>query len=265
MLYCRNVDRLHAIYQAVHPDRWIEPSKVVGTGNFWIPDGTTVDPTWQLQPFWKDGQSFYTSNDVHDTAVFGYAYPETQAWNYASQDEWRAAVNSSVAQLYSPSARAMLNSNSASSGVDFTYLLKDDSFIDWTIKMKASALHMPSTFRIVVSLTGDFSSDPITEVGQWMKLMPAEHDNNPEWKARQAEQKAKRFSSLDQTLHGTVSLTSTLLDQIAARKLKGLDPSQVVPYLKDHLRWKVLGVFFTFSRWLGSKIIALGYPRNHNN
>lgn len=239
----RNVDRLHALYQAVHADRWIEPSNVRNSGNFWIPNNATVDAAWQLQPFWKDSRTFYSSNDIRDTAVFNYAYPETQPWNYASEADWQAAVNASISQLYSPSVRSILKGGTAASGTDLARVLRDETFMDWTITTKASSLDMPSTFRIVFSLDGDPPSSNGTHVGEWTKVGPSKHDSQ-DWKARLADRKTKGLKPADQDMDGAVSLTSSLLDQIIAGKLGSLDPIDIVPYLRLHLTWQMFAVRF---------------------
>lgn len=209
-------------------------------GNRFIPANTNVDANTQLQPFWKDAESFWSSNDIRDTSIFGYAYPETQSWNYASEPEWQAAVNATIARLYSPSARVTLTSSPQTSN-SLAYLLSDNTFTDWQINVEASSLDLPPSFHAHFFLVGDFSSDSSTEVGMWTQLMPMEHDKTAR-NARRSERKAKRLSSIEKDLQGTVSLTASLLDQIVAGKLQSLDASAVVPFLKVGLTWKVYSV-----------------------
>ncbi|KAF1959254.1 tyrosinase [Byssothecium circinans] len=232
-----NVDRLATLYQAVHPESWMAPASSMDSGNFWIPNHVTLDADMQMQPFWRDKSSFYTPNEIRETSVFGYVYPETQRWNYASEQEWRTAVNASIALQYSTSARSVLTSGCQTSGQSLTHLLKDDTFTEWTTKVKASSLDMPPRFHVTFSLVGTFSSDKSTEVGIWVQQMITKYEKNA-WKARQMEQKAKRYNSLEKNLEGTISLTASLLDQISGGNLKSLEAVDVVPYLKAHLTWK---------------------------
>jgi tyrosinase len=229
----RNIDRLIALYQVVRPNTWVEPSPSAGNGNFWIPNGITLDADMQMQPFWKDSQSFYTSNDVRNTSVFGYAYPETQYWNYGSDVEWRAAVNASIALQYSPSSRDILAPNGVQSGSSLTHLLKDNTFTDWTIKTKASSLDMPPTFRVEFSLVDLSSLGKTTDLGMWLQQTPGSHGTG---------KMMQRSSSTEKTMEHTISLTSSLLDQIKSSGLKSLDTRDVVPYLKGRLTWRVISV-----------------------
>ncbi|KAF2636144.1 Di-copper centre-containing protein [Massarina eburnea CBS 473.64] len=223
MLVHANVDRIFALYQAAHPEQWMEPISSGAYGNFWIPKRSTLDANMQMQPFWKDEKSFYTPNDIRNTSIFGYAYPETQYWKYASDEEWRAAVNSSIALQYSSSARAMLKSGKQD-GSSLTHLLKDNSFIDWTINIKASTLDMPPIFQMMFSLSDPSSLDLSMEVGSWLYQMSGHRDE----------------LELEQKIEGSIGLTSSLLDQIATDKLRSLDANDVMSYLKTHLTWKII-------------------------
>ena len=77
-----------ALYLAANPNTWVQPEYVDGNdnvGNFWIPRGATVDALWGLPPFWKNGTTFYSSEDIRHTDILGYAYPETQHWTFPSE------------------------------------------------------------------------------------------------------------------------------------------------------------------------------------
>jgi tyrosinase len=75
----------------------------------------------------------------------------------------------------------------------------------------------------------------------WSTMLPAGH-NQVKRLVREVELLSKRATVEDMTLHGTVSLTSSLLDQIEAGNLQSLDEKDVVPFLKDKLSWKIYGV-----------------------
>jgi tyrosinase len=234
------VDRLLALFQALQPESWLEPADS-GSGGLWAPTHATIDANWGLQPFWKDEQSFYTSYDVRNTAVFGYAYPETQSWDYASEDDWRRAVTAYIAQTYPTRARTMLTENGAQSAGGLAHLLTNSTFTDWSIVITASTEELPGTFRVEFVFTDSTSTDADAPVvGQWMQLMPM--GTNKHWKTSREGRKIKRFSALEVTRNGTVSLTTGLLDQVMAGQLAGLNAEAVVPYLMEHLAWRVTGV-----------------------
>jgi tyrosinase len=196
----------------------------------WIDVGSTVDANTSLPPFWQTPTSFWTTNSVKDTQVLGYAYPETQRWLYDDEIEYGSAVNASIANLYSSSVRAMLTSGPDVAGAHLSHLLVDNSFVDWDVQIQGDRRHLPSTFLLRFFLVGDFSSDPVTDVGGWAVLMPGSRV--------QREKMARRATTHHQDMKGVVSLTATLIDDIAAGKLESLDARYVVPYLKDRLTWK---------------------------
>ncbi|KAL1603686.1 hypothetical protein SLS60_005275 [Paraconiothyrium brasiliense] len=232
------------LYTTANPTAWLQPAAVDGARNqatFWIPPSGTTDANTGLPPFWKNENEFWTSNDAHHTDVFGYAYPGTQYWNFTSDEEWRNSVRGIIQSLYPNSARSTLT-NAVANGDTLTHIMDEGNmFMDWVIQVKASAREMPPIFRAMFSLVGDFSSDASTEVGMWMRMI-VDGPETSAWKAREAEQNAKRFSTIDQGLTNTIGLTSSLLDQIKAGKLESLDPEAVVPYLNTHLTWVVYAV-----------------------
>lgn len=72
--------------------------------------------------------------------------------------------------------------------------------------------------------------------------MQVDGSDSGTWASRQVERKAKRSSTIEQSLTHAIGLTSSLLDQITAGKLESLDPEAVLPYLKAYLTWNVYGV-----------------------
>ena len=62
--------------------------------------GETEDNSTNLTPFWKDSDNFWKSEGVRTTGVFGYAYPETQSWQYDTKQKYSAAARTAFQQLY---------------------------------------------------------------------------------------------------------------------------------------------------------------------
>jgi tyrosinase len=250
------------MWQAVHPDVWMVPESIGPTGNFVLADNQIVDGNTPLSPFWKTSDSFWTTNDARDTTVFGYAYPETQSWIYASNAIYQQAVNRTISQSYSTSARATLTADGSGISGGLQHVNINNSFTDWTINLEAVASTLPSSFLVQFSLVGDFSSDPVKDVGMWNVLMA-------DITGKQAQaQRVKRVSTLENKLKGSVSLTANLLDCVAAGTLESLETHDVVPFLKDKFTWMVwVSLIFLFplfgSSLVKSRMSLLGYDADN--
>ncbi|KAL8967389.1 MAG: hypothetical protein Q9183_002944 [Haloplaca sp. 2 TL-2023] len=96
-LHHAQVDRLLAIWQALYPDSYVEPSKEP-FGSAVLAEGADTDVNTPLRPFHSDTSgNFLTSASVRNVEDFGYSYPEIQN---KTQSEVKAAVNA----LYAASA-----------------------------------------------------------------------------------------------------------------------------------------------------------------
>jgi tyrosinase len=227
-----NIDRLFALYQVQNPDTWLEPSNVGTNGNVFIEDDSTVDADTPLLPFRKTPDSFWTTNEARDTTVFGYAYPETR-----SADQ--SAAQAAVSRLYSGSTRARLTEQIGPAQGHFM-LNEDRTFTDWVIKISADTRKLPPTFVVQFSLVGDFSSDPVKEIGMWSILMPMDH-NKTEHGGRQ-EGVVQRRSESNGIVEGSVGITANLIDTIWDGALDTLRPEDVYPFLKNRLAMNVYSV-----------------------
>jgi len=78
--------------------------------------GASQDQNTPLAPFWdKSAARFWTSAQIKDSAAsFGYAYPETQKWRYASTAAYQTALRQTVTGLYGSNVFANFVSNVAS-------------------------------------------------------------------------------------------------------------------------------------------------------
>ncbi|KAH7068549.1 hypothetical protein FB567DRAFT_615332 [Paraphoma chrysanthemicola] len=230
MLHHTNVDRLFAMYQAAHPGRTFTSASVGDSGNVWLENGQMVDADTPLLPFRKSSGGFWTTKDVRNTTTFGYAYPETIKKNEQSEEEYEEEIVAVIATMYGSTVRAMLNAKTAPAGGS-SLLASDGAFTDWSIDAAAITTHLPPTFVVRFSLVGDFSSDKPVDVGTWTRLMPASHTHSG----------VNDQASTETPYEGRISLTASLIDRVVAGQLMSLNASDVVPYLKDKLTWKVYG------------------------
>ncbi|KAJ3538313.1 hypothetical protein NM208_g5955 [Fusarium decemcellulare] len=107
-LHHTNIDRLFAIWQGLREDP--------GKEDAWVTTQDAGFGTWAtdpingkeglltpLLPFYRTKEKFWTSAEVHDTATFGYAYPETKSWNFANPSRYRDNIREQLRAIY-PSA-----------------------------------------------------------------------------------------------------------------------------------------------------------------
>lgn len=232
--FCSNVDRLFALYQVQNPNARLESTNVGSNGNVFIEDNSEVDGDTPLLPFRRNPGSFWTTNEAMDWKLFGYDYPETRSANAAS-------AKATVARLYSGDIRGRIAAGQmASTGSDSASNTGGVTFTDWVINAAAAPLELPPTFIVQFSLEDD-SLDPVTDVGMWSVLMPSEH-NKAKRSLHDAEKPTKPATMSDMTMQGTVSLTSSLQDQVDAGKLLSLNEQDVVPFLQEKLTWRIYSV-----------------------
>ncbi|CAN9380981.1 unnamed protein product [Alternaria alternata] len=232
MLHHANVDRLLALYQGAYPDRWMQPSNIGPHGNVYLEDYQTVSADTELVPFKKAPGQFLTFNDCRNTSIFGYAYPETQRWNFASDEAYQRSVAATITNLYGGRTRAQAQVQvTAQHMTAFGQALLDNNntYTEWTIETQATASRLPPTFMVSFSLIGIFQSDPIIDLGSWMMLMPERDD------VRTMDVQSKS----ENKMNGTTSITTYLVDRVNANELSSLDPNDVVPYLSSYLTWNV--------------------------
>jgi tyrosinase len=86
-LHHANIDRLLAIWQARYPDNFMTTTKRPNgskSANFMLASDAKVNNQTPLWPFRHTSSQYWTSEGVEKTTSFGYAYPETQRWNFAT-------------------------------------------------------------------------------------------------------------------------------------------------------------------------------------
>src|SRR4030088_476099 len=87
------------MWQALYPNSYVEPEPST-SGTFTRIAGDTEDGSSPLTPFWKNPSTFHTSQSARSTQDFGYAYPETQSWNFSSPSAYQQDVKAAINRLY---------------------------------------------------------------------------------------------------------------------------------------------------------------------
>jgi tyrosinase len=228
----------------------METSNIGSHGNVFLEDHQNVSADTELLPFRKTPGTFLTFNDCRNTTTLGYAYPETQRWNFASDEAYQSNVTATIATLYGGRTRSQTHFQVVTQSVTaFGQILLDNNntYTDWIIETQAIASELAPTFIVSFSLTGMFQSDPIVDIGNWMMLMP-ERINDVHTQDTP--------SVIEKMTNGTTSITTHLIDRINAGQLDSLDPNDVVPYLSEYLTWNVYDV--SLSTFMATTITDLG-------
>jgi tyrosinase len=104
----RNIDRLFAIWQALHEDdlkaeTYVTTQTTEG-GTFSVKAGSKETIDTKLWPFRKSTATndWYTSGNVKRTEDFGYSYPETAGLQYPTSSSAKAALGRVIQNYYTP-------------------------------------------------------------------------------------------------------------------------------------------------------------------
>ncbi|EEB90597.1 hypothetical protein MPER_11172, partial [Moniliophthora perniciosa FA553] len=93
------VDRLLSLWSALNPGVWVTPS-TSENGTFTLRADTPIDRNTNLTPFWNTQSTYWTSNNILDTASLGYTYPEFNNITTSSPGAVQTAIARIVNQLY---------------------------------------------------------------------------------------------------------------------------------------------------------------------
>ncbi|KAL8841953.1 MAG: hypothetical protein Q9170_000733 [Blastenia crenularia] len=240
-LHHAQVDRLLAIWQALHPDSYVEASNEP-IGSAAIAQGARTDMNTPLKPFHSDiSGNFWTSASVSDVRKFGYSYPEIQG---KSISQVKAAVNA----LYASSSGKTISRRSNVGGQDTPLApliaagLSNEApveavpdppatgnYTEWLTNIRVAKDALEQTFFIHIFL-GDFNPDPKTWsfeanlVGTHAIITPYV---------------LKRDPAQSTIVTGQIPLTRAL----RADEQKGLvdmeDEGKTKDYLTKNLHWRV--------------------------
>jgi len=236
-LHHTNVDRMFAIWQTLNPDSYVT-AMVNPSGTYTYPTGYTADAKTDLTPFHRnDAGQFWTSEDIKDTNVFAYTYPELLDLGENAKETLTSRVNA----LYGPDAQPKKRS------VDGDGKLVDRSFIktagapsfsddrQYIANIKVHKFGMDGSFNVYVFLGEKPGSDPKT----WTK---ADSFVGTVGMLSQAGISASDVGRQNRDANGAVPLTAALEARASSGKLASLKEDVVGQYLKENLRWRILKV-----------------------
>jgi tyrosinase len=293
-LHHTNIDRIFALWQALHPNpnSWVLNQESSGN-NFWSPPGQIEDADTPLVPFHKSDTDYFTSNDIKPWTVFGCTYPELTETGL-STEQLQASVQASVVSLYgstTPAMRIMRAAKAPSTATINTMSIQTMSappvqlpkaapaqaplkhavgptptpaavtkeiseasftsevpidhpkvgtvsngkeYTEWICNIRTSKYQLNGSFVVYVFL-GPFTDDPLGRASDPNLVGTAAIFANDV--ATTGCQRCLDNNDKKLTVTGAVPLTGALLDRIA--DVKSLEPSDVIPYLKKNLHWRV--------------------------
>ncbi|OAT05486.1 polyphenol oxidase, variant [Blastomyces gilchristii SLH14081] len=97
-LHHTNVDRVVALWQAVHPESYVQPLPNRG-GDFMKRPGTWEDAKTPFAPFRDPNNRFYNAETSRSMRPFGYTYPEIRDWG-VTPEQLSRNVRMEINRLY---------------------------------------------------------------------------------------------------------------------------------------------------------------------
>lgn len=222
-LHHAHIDRLFALWQALHPDSYVEPQEYE-YGNYVIPPNTVVDVNTPLQPFRNQATNqWWTSESARHISSFSYTYPELQG--NLTPEQLKANVTVAINSLYNPS-------NAAGQRLFREFQAQNQSTREWSVALSVSKFDLGGErFKVMFFLNGVSASPDDWDLCETLAgsavIFPP-------------PQSSKNVTSDKLTTYSEVDLGESL-------EQNGLDlnnVSSVVEYLRTKLEWRVQKVSF---------------------
>lgn len=256
-----NVDRLLAMYQLIVPDTYVANGNIPRPMAQWN-QGEPKNSYSPLKPFTKDTRgNYFTSQDVKETRVLGYYYPETSDRSYSQ-------VARAVTDLYGAGVRSLSRRSATTpTGQYQGRPLKDgDYHTVFSVIADKYALDGSYTVHCFVGKPGNntangnstapypLSKNSTTPYNNNNNTAIGEVDYDPSTDFTQDPNYVGAYgilggmkaggSNASQPLitEGSIPLTTCLQGKEHFGELESLAPEHVEPYLAEHLYYKVVGV-----------------------
>ena len=256
-LHHTNIDRLLAMYQLIVPNTYVANGNINRPMAQWN-QGESKNSYTPLKPFTKDTSgNYFTSQDVKETRVLGYYYPETSDRTYSQ-------VARAVTSLYGGGARTLTKRTDDSTGQYLGRPLKEGDY-HTVVEIIANkyALDGSYTVHCFVGQAGSNSTQSNSTapypVSNSTSTSPysnstGDADYNPATDYTQQSNYVGSYgilggmkagggnASSPVMTTGTLPLTSCLQGKEHYGELASLAPEHVEPYLASNLYYKVVGV-----------------------
>ena len=236
MLHHCNIDRLIAMYQSVNPGRVVEPRPATTTFSRRGGNGLRDDINTPLAPFRRSNGAYYTSRDFSSAESiwsFGYAYREVPTRFRGNPSGMRAFTSSEINRLYGPGSTGVKRATGFKRREWICHMTYDIGELEDSSMVKVYFDKPPSN--------GTYPSPSGT-------AMPPKSTNTPNGNSTyegpisaDAYYVGSTASLKDpkHTMHMATAGAVYLSDSLLEAGCKSLDPEDVVPFLKERLRWMV--------------------------
>lgn len=230
------------MWQVLNPDSYVEP-EAQAYGTYMVSSGEVLDEDSELYPFHSSTNGdFWTASQVRDVEAFSYTYPEL-----VNADQ--AAMRTTINRLYGQSTvshrtkrtdvggvvdgvTGIINKLIQPGQIDAGAAEKDEHRFEYTanIKLSKCALGGPG---VIYLFLGDHSDD----AADWMT-----DDHLAGSSPLFVMDDSAMGSGESHDIYAAVSLTREIEQRVASEDLGCMDPSEVVPYLKENLSWTIVKV-----------------------
>lgn len=266
-LHHTNIDRLLAMYQLIVPNTYVANGNI-NRGMAQWQQGEAKNSYTPLKPFTKNTKGdYFTSQDIRETRVLGYHYPETSERTYSQ-------VARAVTSLYGAGQRTLTkradNETSYETGQyqgrplkegDYHHVLSvvADKFAmdgSYTVHCFIGKPGSNSTSNSTAPYSNSTAPYPISNsTAPYTNGTSGEADYDPSTDYTQDPNYVGAYGVLGGMkaggggnttypvmTEGALPLTTCLQGKEAAGEIKSLHPDDVEPYLAENLYYKVVGV-----------------------
>ncbi|KAF1946664.1 Di-copper centre-containing protein [Clathrospora elynae] len=251
-----NIDRLLAMYQFVTPNTWVANGNIPRPMAQWN-QGEPKNAYSPLKPFTKDASgNYFSSMDVKETRVLGYYYPETSDRTYSQVAK---AVNS----MYSGGSRSLSKrTTDEQTGQYLGRPLKEGDY-HTVVSIIADKYAMEGSYTVhcFVGKPGSNSTAPFPVTNSTVPIAPTGNSTSPYSNCTEPSTDYTQDpnyvgaygilggmmaggsnGSQPVMTEGSIPLTTCLQGKEHYGLLESLNPEHTVPYLKENLHYKVVGI-----------------------
>lgn len=236
-LHHANVDRLFALWQALHGGNSYVQPEAQPNNNFFYQQGQIQDVNSYLAPFHSSaGGNQWTSANSRDVTAFKYTYPELVSGK---------SMTSQINALYNPGTGSNSNSNQAQKAKKAKKVKKVKK-AKKAKKAKKGKRDTGSTYQYVANiLSQKYQLQGSYRIHVFIGEVP---DAIVEWTQPDSNLVGTQYvlanlnasASTDMKITGSVPMSFALEALVAAGEIDSMDPDDVEPFLEANLSWRVV-------------------------